>query len=108
MFGSQFKLCIVLCHNKPFEFLDSDLSVGSCCVTKKTFEILDPDLKALDPRKLLKKDGCMEKVRMKTILEHLRTIYICSCVRSHDFENTHHYRPCLSMPPDILQKAHVK
>ena len=41
---------------------------------KKTFEFLDPDLKALDPRKLLKKDGCMEKVKMKTNLERLRTI----------------------------------
>ena len=41
---------------------------------KKTFEFLDPDLKALDPRKLLKKDGYMGKVKMKTNLEHLRTI----------------------------------
>ena len=40
---------------------------------KKTFEFLDPDLKALDPRKLLKKDGYKEKVKMKTNLERLRT-----------------------------------
>ena len=40
---------------------------------KKTFEFLDPDLKALDPRKLLKKDGYKEKVKIKTNLERLRT-----------------------------------
>ena len=34
---------------------------------------MDPDLKVLDPRKLLKKNGCMEKVKMKTNLERLRT-----------------------------------
>ena len=81
----------------PFEFLDPDWSFGSCCVTKKNFwifgfrfksfwsccvtkkpfEFLDPDLKALDPRKLLKNYGhtyIMEKVKMKTNLERLRTI----------------------------------
>ena len=48
---------------------------GSCCVTKK-IELLDSELKALDPRKWLKRDGCTEKVKMKTKLEHLRTILI--------------------------------
>ena len=43
------------------------------CHKKKPFEFLDPDLKALDPGKLLKKDGYKEKVKMKTNLERLRT-----------------------------------
>ena len=56
MFGSRFKFWILLCH-------------------KKTFELMDPDLKVLDPRKLLKKNGCMEKVKMKTKLERQRKIH---------------------------------
>ena len=43
---------------------------------KKTFEFFDPDLKALDLRKFPKKDGYMEKVKMKTNLERLRTILV--------------------------------
>ena len=50
-------------------------------MSQKTFELLDPDLKTLDLRKLLKEDGCMKKVKMKTKLERLRTIYGCSVVR---------------------------
>ena len=48
------------------------------CHKKKPFGFLDPDLKALDPRKLLKKDGYKEKVNMKTNLERLRTIFMDS------------------------------
>ena len=38
---------------------------------RKPFEFLDPELKALDPRKLLKRDDYKEKV--KTNLERLHT-----------------------------------
>ena len=50
------------------------ISIFKSGLKEKIFEILDPDLKTLDPRILLKKDGYMEKVKMKTNLEPLRTI----------------------------------